>query len=154
MAAFSHELRIRYHECDAQGHVFNANYFAFFDIAMTELWREALDGGYRAMVEAHGVDMVVAEATARFLGSARFDDVVQVGVELTRLGTTSTTAALAVRRGGETLVEGELRHVYVDVASMGKVAMPAALRDALAPYVRGRRRPVRLAGFVVPLLRP
>jgi acyl-CoA thioester hydrolase len=136
MAAFTHDLRIRYHECDAQGHVFNANYFAFFDIAITELWRAALDGGYTAMVDRHGVDMVVAEATARFAGSARFDDVVQVGVELTRLGTTSTTSAFGVSRNGELLVEGELRHVFVDVATMRKAEIPDALRAALTPYVR------------------
>ena len=136
MAAFSHELRIRYHECDAQGHVFNANYFAFFDIAMTELWRAALDGGYQAMIDRHGVDMVVAEASARFLGSARFDDVVRIGVELTRLGTTSTTTEFVVTRDGETLVEGELRHVYVDVATMRKASIPDELRRALTPYVR------------------
>ena len=136
MAAFSHDLRVRYHECDAQGHVFNTNYFAFFDIAITELWRVALDGGYNAMVERHGVDMVVAEASARFIGSARFDEVIRIGVELTRLGTTSTTAAFAVSRADETLVEGELRHVYVDVATMRKAEIPAELRDALSPYVR------------------
>jgi acyl-CoA thioester hydrolase len=137
MAAFSHDLRVRYHECDAQGHVFNANYFAFFDIAITELWRVALDGGYSAMVDGHGVDMVVAEATARFIGSARFDEVISIDAELTRLGTTSTTTAFTVRREGETLVEGELRHVFVDVATMRKAELPEALREALTPYLRG-----------------
>ena len=48
MAAFVHRLRVRYNECDAQGHVFNANYFVYFDIILTELWREAL-GSYEAL---------------------------------------------------------------------------------------------------------
>ena len=39
-AEFRHPIRVRYNECDPQGHVFNANYLAYFDIAMTELWRE------------------------------------------------------------------------------------------------------------------
>lgn len=136
MAAFTHTLRVRYHECDAQGHVFNANYFAFFDIAITELWRGLLDGGYKAMLEEHGVDMVVGEATARFLGSARFDELIDIDVELTRLGTTSTTTAFTVRRDGETLVEGELRHVYVDAETLSKAPIPEALRVALDPYIR------------------
>ena len=38
---FSHRLRVRYGECDAQGIVFNANYLAYVDVALTELWREA-----------------------------------------------------------------------------------------------------------------
>ena len=59
---FRHRLRVRYNECDPQGVVFNANYLTYFDITITELWREL--GGYQPMVEA-GVDLVVAEAEAR-----------------------------------------------------------------------------------------
>ena len=59
-------------ECDPQGVVFYANYLVYFDVAMTELWREAV-GPYAQMIET-GADMVVAEATVRYRGSARFDD--------------------------------------------------------------------------------
>ncbi len=41
-APFVHELRVRYGECDPQGIVFNANYLLYFDVAFTELWREAV----------------------------------------------------------------------------------------------------------------
>ena len=37
---FRYRQRVRYHECDPQGVVFNAQLPAYFDIAMTELWRE------------------------------------------------------------------------------------------------------------------
>ena len=136
MAPFTHRFRIRYHECDAQGHVFNAHYFAYFDVAMTELWRAAFAGGYGEMLERFGVDMVVAEATARFLGSARFDQEVELDVELARIGTTSTTSALTLRRGDDVLVVGELRHVYVSTATWEKTPLPDAMRAALAPYAR------------------
>ena len=136
MAPFTHRFRVRYHECDAQGHVFNAHYFAFFDVAMTELWRAAFPGGYGEMLERFGIDMVVAEAGARFLGSARFDEEVELDVELTRLGTTSTTSVLTLRRAADVLVTGELRHVYVDTARWEKAPIPEAMREALAPYLR------------------
>ena len=55
-------LRVRYHECDAQGIVFNANYFAFFDVALTELWRERF-GSYESLVEAAS-DVAVRDAQA------------------------------------------------------------------------------------------
>jgi acyl-CoA thioester hydrolase len=51
MAAYVHELRVRYGECDPQGIVFNPNYLAYFDVAWTELWREAV-GPWPDMVEA------------------------------------------------------------------------------------------------------
>ena len=56
-----HELRVRYAECDPQGIVFNSRYLEYFDVALTELWREAL-GSYDEPMIAEGVDLVVAEA--------------------------------------------------------------------------------------------
>ena len=132
MAAFVHPLRVRYHECDAQGIVFNANYVAYFDVALTELWRAAF-GSYAAMVDA-GSDVVVAEVTATFLAPARFDDEVDVCIAVERLGRTSMASTLAVRRGGETLVRGRMVHVFVDPATLGKQAIPEDVRERLAPY--------------------
>jgi acyl-CoA thioester hydrolase len=128
-------LRVRYAECDPQGIVFNAHYFTFFDMTITELLRAAFpEGGYGEMVDELGVDIVVAEATARFHGSARFDEDLELRATVTRLGTTGMTTALAVAREGTVLVEGELRHVFVDATTWTKTAIPDAVRAALAPW--------------------
>ena len=129
---FRHRLRVRYGECDPQGVVFNANYLAYFDIALTELWREAI-GPYGDMV-AGGVDMVVAEARVRYLGPAGFDDELEIEVLVTRLGTTGMTTRMIVRRGPDAVVEGEMRHVFVDAATKEKRPMPDDVRRALEPY--------------------
>ena len=76
MPAFVHHLRVRYNECDAQGHVFNANYLVYFDVILAELWREAL-GSYETLT-AEGLDLVVAEAGLRFRAPARFDDELEI----------------------------------------------------------------------------
>ncbi len=115
---YVHRLRVRYSECDQQGVVFNAHYFAYFDIALTELWRE-VDGGYAAMMEG-GVDLQVVEATARYKAPARFDDELDIATEVTHLGTTSMVTDLAIRRDGELLVEGRLAHVFVDTEKHAK----------------------------------
>jgi len=137
MPPFTHALRVRYHECDPQAIVFNAQYFAYFDIAITELWRAAFDRSYATMIADHGIDMVVAEATARYLGSARFDDLIDVEAGIIRLGTTGMTTRLRVRRDGELLVEGELRHVFVDAQAWTKTPIPAPVREALSPFAAG-----------------
>jgi acyl-CoA thioester hydrolase len=135
MASFSWSFRVRYHECDPQGIVFNAHYFAYFDMTITELFRAAFPGGgYADLVAAHGVDVVVAEATARFRGSARFDDQIELAAQITRLGTTGMSTALEVRRDGTVLVEGELRHVFVGTESWEKTPIPDAVRAALVPF--------------------
>jgi acyl-CoA thioester hydrolase len=126
----THRLRVRYGECDPQGVVFNAHYFAYFDIALTELWREAA-GGYAGMMD-DGIDLQVVEATARYKAPARFDDELDLTIEVTRLGTTSMVTAITVERAGELLVEGELAHVFVDTDTYTKTPIPDRLREALA----------------------
>src|SRR3954453_7751064 len=128
---FRHTTRVRYNECDPQGHVFNANYLAYFDLAMTELWRDL--GGYEAMV-SDGVDMVVAEANIRYLASLGFDDETDLIVRSIRLGNTSMTSELAIERGGKAVAEGTLRHVFVDSNGGGTSPIPAAVRAGLAVY--------------------
>ena len=71
-APFRHRIRVRWNECDLQGVVFYANYLMYFDVAMTELWREAVEPF--GDMNATGADMVVAEARIAYRASARFDD--------------------------------------------------------------------------------
>ena len=132
-APFVHRLRVRYGECDPQGVVFNANFIMYFDVALTELWREAI-GRYDAMLEA-GTDMVVAEARARYLAPAGFDDELDIELRITRLGNTGMTTELVVRRGDATVVKGEMRHVFIDPATKLKKPMPDNIRAAMQAYL-------------------
>jgi acyl-CoA thioester hydrolase len=125
----THRLRVRYGECDPQGVVFNAHYFAYFDVALTELWREAA-GGYDAMM-ADGVDLQVVEATARYKAPARFDDELDITIDVTHLGTTSMVTELKIERDGQLLVEGRLAHVFVDLETLQKTPIPDRLRAIL-----------------------
>jgi acyl-CoA thioester hydrolase len=129
---FVYPMRVRFHECDPQGVVFNAHYFTYFDVALTEMWRAAF-GSYQTVVE-QGTDVVVVEAAATYRASARFDEEIEVELGVARLGTTSMTTATAVRRDGELLVEGRLVHVFVDPATMAKQAIPEHIRAGLARY--------------------
>lgn len=130
---FRHRLRVRYGECDAQGIVFNANYLAYVDVALTELWREAF-GSYGAMV-ARGVDTVVHESNLLFRSSARFDDVLTIAGGFEPLGRTSAVLRLDFKREEQLLVEARLRYVFVDAERWEKTEIPAWVREGLAPYV-------------------
>jgi acyl-CoA thioester hydrolase len=131
-APFVHELRVRYGECDPQGIVFNANYLLYFDVAFTELWRAAV-GPWQELVQ-RGVDAVVAEAGLRFRAPARYDDVLALEARVIDLGRTSLTTTIDVVRDGQTLVEGRLRHVFVDAQTWDKTAIPDWVREGLHPY--------------------
>src|SRR5436190_22694758 len=138
-APLAYRLRVRYGECDSQGVVFNAHFLAYFDIGIVELFRAAF-GSYQAMVD-RGVDFVVAEAGLRYHRPAHFDDELTLEVAITRLGTTSLATSYRVLRDGETLVDGTLRHVLIDLKRLAerepvaKTAIPDWMRERLAPYV-------------------
>jgi acyl-CoA thioester hydrolase len=130
---FRHRLRVRYVECDMQGRVFNAHYLTWFDIAHTELLREA--AGFPGSFERTGIDVVVGEAAVTFRAPAAFDEELEIGVALDEPTRRSLTSRFTVARNGTTLAEGSLRHVCVDAATYRPVEWPAWLRERLAPYV-------------------
>ena len=138
-APLAYKLRVRYGECDPQGVVFNANYLAYFDIGITELFRAAF-GSYQAMVD-RGVEFVVAEAGLRYHRPAHFDDELTLEIAVTRLGTTSITTSYRVLRDGELLVDGALRHVVIDLKRLverepdAKTPIPEWMRQKLAPHL-------------------
>jgi acyl-CoA thioester hydrolase len=133
MAPFAHRLRVRYHECDQQGIVFNAHHFAYFDVVLTELWRAAF-GSYGAMV-ASGTDVMVVDAQASFRAPARFDDVLELSMSIVQLGNSSIVSELEERCEGELLATGRLVHVCVDSATSTKKPIPDDMRARLAPWV-------------------
>lgn len=112
--------------------MFNANYLGFFDVILTEFWREAV-GDYNAMIAA-GADMVVAESRIRFLGSAAFDDELDFELRVSRLGNTALGTLIEARVGDRPVVAGDMRHVFIEPATKQKRSMPDDIRAALAPY--------------------
>jgi acyl-CoA thioester hydrolase len=132
-APFSHELRVRYGECDAQGIVFNANFLAYVDVVLTEIWRASM-GSYDGLL-ATGVDTVVAEANMRFRAPGRFDDVLRIDAGFDGLGTTSTTLKLWFRRGDDLLCDADIRYVFVDIKTWEKAPIPDEVRESLVPFL-------------------
>jgi len=81
---------------------------------------------------AEGVDLQVVEATARYRAPARFDDEIDVTIEVTRLGNTSMITSGAIHRDGSLLVDLDLAYVFVDATALTKVPIPERFRTAFA----------------------
>ncbi len=138
MPPFRHALRVRYHECDAQARVFNAHFFAYFDIAVTELWRAAF-GSYDTLV-AGGFDVVVAEASARYRRPAGFDEMLDIELEIASLEGSDMVTTCRVVRDETLLVEGRLHHVFVSTKTMRRATPPGEVTARLEPW-RARDAP-------------
>jgi acyl-CoA thioester hydrolase len=127
---FFHTLRVRWAEVDLQRVVFNGNYLLYFDVAFTEFWR-ATGLPDPITQQKVGTELFVRKAEIEYLGSAGFDDVLDIGVRCAKLGRSSMTIALAIFRGDEHLINGELVYVYANTLEKKSVEIPAAWRDAL-----------------------
>ena len=127
---FTHRMRVRYAECDAQGVVYFARYPFLFDVAFTELWRGRI-GPYDETVQA-GSDFVVAEMNVRYRAPARFDEDVDVVIDAVRIGETSLTFDWRIVRGDDLLVEGTVRQVCIDPATKRKKRVPDDVRAGLS----------------------
>jgi acyl-CoA thioester hydrolase len=85
------------------------------------------------MVE-RGVDVVVAEAGLRFRAPARYDDEIDLGIRVARLGTTSFGTGFDIRRDDTLLLDGTMRHVCVDAQTWGKTEIPDWIRAGLSRF--------------------
>jgi acyl-CoA thioester hydrolase len=131
--ALSVPLRVRYVECDMQGIVFNAHYYTWIDDAYTELWRDAF--GPISGLRDQGCDFVVAESSARFRASARYDQEIDIMVDVESMSTTSMTTTHTFFHQSQLLVEGRIRHVCIGAETMTKAPWPDDVREAFGPYV-------------------
>jgi len=125
--------RVRYAEIDAQGVVFNANYLAYFDTAITEYIR-ALPYKYGLGGDkASGTDFHIVKGTVEYKAPIRFDDEIEVGVRTAKLGRTSISYALAIfpKSGDAVLSTGEVIWVNTDLKKMKSAPLPEALVTAV-----------------------
>ncbi|BAL95952.1 putative hydrolase/N-acetyltransferase [Rubrivivax gelatinosus IL144] len=133
---FSERLRVRWSEVDAQKVVFNAHYLSYFDTAIAGYWR-ALALPYEATLAALDGDLFVRKASLEYRSSARYDDLLDVGIRCRRIGNSSISFDAVAWRGATTVVAGELVYVFTDVAGQVPRPVPAALRTALERYEAG-----------------
>jgi YbgC/YbaW family acyl-CoA thioester hydrolase len=130
---FLEPLRVRWAEIDMQKIVFNGHYLMYIDTAVAGYWR-AMAMPYQETMESLGGDLYVRKATLEYLGSARYDDRIDVGVRCERFGNSSIRLATAVFRGETALVAGELLYVFADPATQTSRPVPQALREAMQAF--------------------
>ncbi|MDM4765161.1 YbgC/FadM family acyl-CoA thioesterase [Pelomonas sp. SE-A7] len=129
-------LRVRWAEIDAQQIVFNGHYLTYIDTAVGGYWR-AMALPYAESMKTLDGDLFVRKATLEYLGSARYDDQLDVGIRRLKIGNTSMTLQAAVFRGDELLVLGELVYVFADAEKQVPKAVPQALRGTIDAFEAG-----------------
>jgi acyl-CoA thioester hydrolase len=132
--SFSTELRVRFSETDAQGVVHNAAYLVWLEIARID-YLARFPGGYRGLVEEHGVDVTTVEAYVRYRSGCRFDDHLRIWARTSDVRGARFRFEYAIERVGEPegiVADGWTAHACVDAATLRPVRMPAWLARTLA----------------------
>ncbi|AQR61019.1 thioesterase [Brevundimonas sp. LM2] len=106
-----HTVSTRWADNDQYGHINNAKFYEFVDSAVNA---HLLVAG--ALGESIGL---VVDSGCRYTSALAFPDVIEVGIKVDRVGTSSVTYGFAVfRRGTATPAAiGHFVHVYVDAAT-------------------------------------
>ena len=105
-------LRVRYDEIDGMGVIHHPNFFIYFEIARTELMREA--GVIYADLERRGFLLVVTGASARYHANVRYDDEIVIKTSIAEMGRATIRFAYAVEDAkGRLLCEGTTDHCCV-----------------------------------------
>lgn len=97
------QIRVRYNETDAMGFLHHSNYLCFFEVGRTELFR-AQGGNYRRM-EEQGLYFVVAKLEVRYRRPARYDDLLTLHTEISRVTPAKLEHSYCLMRDEETLAE-------------------------------------------------
>ena len=133
---FFHRLRVRWVEVDMQKIVFNGHYLMYCDTAVADYWR-AMAMPYEETMHQWGGDLYVKKASVEYFASARYDDVLDVGLKCSRIGNSSIVFTGGIFSGEKLLVTAELIYVYADPASQTSRPVPQALRDLLNGFEAG-----------------
>jgi acyl-CoA thioester hydrolase len=128
---FTHRIRVRYGEVDAQGVVFNAHWLAYFDDALVR-WFESLGYDPKATFGEHADwDVMLVKSTQEWHGPATFDDEVVIEVAAPRLGGSSFDVAFAATVHGRQVVTATTTYVVIDPGTGRSQPIPDHLRAAL-----------------------
>lgn len=133
---FTHRLRVRWSEIDAQKIVFNAHYLQYADTAIAAYWR-ALALPYETTMHALGGDLFVKKAELEYHASARMDELLDIGLRCARIGSSSMVFEVGVFRGNARLVSGQLVYVFCDPVHQRPQPVPQPLRDTLLGFEAG-----------------
>ncbi len=124
---FSWPVRVYYEDTDAGGVVYYANYLRFMERARTE-WLRSMGFEQPVMAKEHGVLFVVRAVNIDYLKPSRFDDSLQVTVEVVNVGGSRIRFLQRVLRGDEEIVRAGVDVVCVNVDTFRPARVPREMR--------------------------
>jgi acyl-CoA thioester hydrolase len=124
-------IQPRFRDTDAMGHLNNAVYLTYFEVARAAYWRALTgDANYRQ------VPFILAHTTIDFRSPGYVYEVLDVGLRVARLGTRSFEFAYRIveQESRRLVCEGKSVQVIFDYAKNVSYPLPDALRAAVRAF--------------------
>lgn len=102
-------IEVPYRDIDAMGHVNNAVYFSYFELARQKYWEAAI--GVESILD---IGFVVASASIDYRAPAHMRDQLEVEIHGTRMGNSSFDFSYRITRGDVLIAEGRSTQVLWD----------------------------------------
>jgi acyl-CoA thioester hydrolase len=121
---------------DIYGHVNNIVYYSYFDTVVNE---HLIEKGGLDIRDGSAIGLVV-ETRCLFHRPLSFPQIIDAGLRVTRLGTSSVTYDIGLFERDEDApaATGYFVHVWVDRSTRRPTPVPAAIRAALDPLLVAR----------------
>jgi acyl-CoA thioester hydrolase len=119
-------LETRYNDYDTKGHVNNAVFLTYFEIARARAWLEALGGDAE-------FPFILAEASVQYRSPALIGDPLEIEITTTEVRTRAWVWSYTIRdqRDGRVVAEGRTVQVMFDYTTRRPVPIPADLAARL-----------------------
>ncbi|MGB2953093.1 MAG: thioesterase family protein [Gaiellaceae bacterium] len=123
--------RVGFSDTDAQGIVYYGRYLPYFDLARVEYHRH-LD--MLSLDEEH--ELVMRASNVEYLAPARFDDLLEIFVRVSRIGRTSVTYECHAYRVEDDvlMVTATQTLVFVDLEERRARAIPEGFRERIRRF--------------------
>ncbi|MEH6401800.1 MAG: thioesterase family protein [Sneathiella sp.] len=126
------DIRVRYSEIDGQNIVFNSHYLTYFDVTITEFFRN-LGFNYKEYVERTKMDFHLVKSLVNYEKPIPFDTEMQVGCRVEKVGNTSLIFCLEIFEKGTDIrfCNGEIVWVHTDQTTHETSRISDEVRDIL-----------------------
>jgi acyl-CoA thioester hydrolase len=128
---FSTRIEVRFRDCDPLGHVNNAVYATYFEVARFGYWREAL--GY---TRADGFSFIMARVECNYRAQAHAGETLDVRIRVGRIGRRSFTFdyQIVAADDGRLVADGSSVQVMFDYAAQQSRPVPDAFRARVSAF--------------------
>ncbi len=127
-------ITTRWKDNDVYGHVNNVEYYSYFDTAVNAM---LIEQGLLEPQKSPVIGLVV-ETGCRYFAPISFPEVIEAGVRVAKLGSSSVRYEIGLFSAGmdDAVAEGHFVHVYVDNMHRRPTPLPNALRHFLETLVK------------------